>query len=195
MTAANHPGWPCTERQAPPGCLRSRVGERSGGKGDAENGVSSSLGNCSENSFSVLWEAGLPRGDRPASALGPAIECRQTQPPLEEPATWATTLEVSLKGDHARPFVGVSQKSIFQRHCHFLAINAYKMAPITTQWLQERPWNAPTKGLLWVCDRHSATADAWNKLRCEILETALTQMLYPSFSVCRTPRQQLPNGQ
>jgi len=51
---------------------------------------------------------------------------------------------------HARPFVGVSQKSIFKRPCQFLAINAHTMAPRTTQWLQERPWNAPTKGLLWI---------------------------------------------
>ena len=50
---------------------------------------------------------------------------------------------------HARPFVGISQKSIFKRPCQFLAINAHKMAPRTTQWLQERPWNAPTKGLMW----------------------------------------------
>ena len=49
---------------------------------------------------------------------------------------------------HARPFVEVSQKSICKRPGHFLAINAHKMAPRTTQWLQERPWNAPTKGLL-----------------------------------------------
>ena len=48
---------------------------------------------------------------------------------------------------HARPFVGVSQKSIFKRPCPFLAINAHKKAPRTIQWLQERPWNAPTKGL------------------------------------------------
>ena len=51
---------------------------------------------------------------------------------------------------HARPFVGVSQKSIFKRPCQFLAINALKMAQKMTQWLQERPWNAPTKGLLWL---------------------------------------------
>ena len=36
----------------PLACLRSRVGERSGGKGDEENGVSSSLGGGSENHFS-----------------------------------------------------------------------------------------------------------------------------------------------
>ena len=43
---------------------------------------------------------------------------------------------------------GIS-KSILQRPCQFLAINAHKIAPKTTQWLQERPWDAPTKGLLW----------------------------------------------
>ena len=44
---------------------------------------------------------------------------------------------------------GIS-KSIFQRPCQFLAVNAHKMAPRTNQWLQERTWNAPTKGLAWV---------------------------------------------
>ena len=46
--------------------------------------------------------------------------------------------------------MGVSQKSIFKRPGQLWAINAHKMAPRTTQWLQERPWNAPTKGLLWL---------------------------------------------
>ena len=49
---------------------------------------------------------------------------------------------------HARPFVGVSQKSFVKRTCQVLALNAHTMAPRTTQWLQERPWNAPTKGRL-----------------------------------------------
>jgi hypothetical protein len=40
-------------------------------------------------------------------------------------------------------------KSILKRPCHFLAINAHKMAPKTTQWLQERHCDAPTKGLAW----------------------------------------------
>ena len=43
-------------------------------------------------------------------------------------------------------------KSFFQRPCQFLVINAHKMAPRTNQRLQERTWNAPTKGLardLW----------------------------------------------
>ena len=39
--------------------------------------------------------------------------------------------------------------SLFKRPCQFLAINAHKMAPRTTQWLQERRWDAPTKGLTW----------------------------------------------
>ena len=51
---------------------------------------------------------------------------------------------------HARPFVGVSQRSIFKRPCQFLMINADKMAPTTTQWLQQRHCDAPTKGLAWV---------------------------------------------
>ena len=41
-------------------------------------------------------------------------------------------------------------KVIFGRFPQLLAINAYKMAPSTGQWLQERVWDAPTKGLLWV---------------------------------------------
>ena len=43
---------------------------------------------------------------------------------------------------------GIS-KSIIQRPCQFLAINAHKMAPRTSKGLQERAWDAPTKGHLW----------------------------------------------
>ena len=43
----------------------------------------------------------------------------------------------------------LNQKSIFKTPRQFLAINAHTMAPRTTQWLQERRWNAPTKGLAW----------------------------------------------
>ena len=50
---------------------------------------------------------------------------------------------------HARPFGGVSQKSIFKRSCQPLVMNAHKMAPITTRWLQERRRDSPTKGLQW----------------------------------------------
>ena len=50
---------------------------------------------------------------------------------------------------HPRPFVGVSQKSIFNRPCQFLAINAHKMAPRPHQRLQDRTWDTPTWGLLW----------------------------------------------
>ena len=50
---------------------------------------------------------------------------------------------------HERPFVEVSQKSIFKIPCHFFGDRCPKLAPRTTQWLQERPWNAPTKGFLW----------------------------------------------
>ncbi|KAJ1492575.1 SH2 domain-containing protein [Baffinella frigidus] len=35
----------------------------------------------------------------------------------------------------------------------------------------------------YVSDMHNETADAWNKLRREILETALSEMLYPSFEL------------
>ena len=44
---------------------------------------------------------------------------------------------------------GGVQKSIFKRPCHFFAMNAPKMAPRTTQWFQDRPWETPTKGLAW----------------------------------------------
>ena len=66
---------------------------------------------------------------------------------------------MSLKHQHAS--VGVAtqgpwypqSKVIFGRFRQLLAINAYKMAPSTGQWLQERVWDAPTKGLLWPGDR------------------------------------------
>jgi len=45
---------------------------------------------------------------------------------------------------HPRPFVGVSQKSIFKRPCQVLAINAHKMALRTSKRLQERAWDATT---------------------------------------------------
>ena len=44
---------------------------------------------------------------------------------------------------------GIS-KTTLHRPCQFLAINAHKMAPETTQWLQDRTWDTPTKGLLWI---------------------------------------------
>ena len=50
---------------------------------------------------------------------------------------------------HPRLFGGVSQKSISNRPCQFLAINAHKVAPRPHQRLQDRTWDAPTKGLLW----------------------------------------------
>jgi hypothetical protein len=50
---------------------------------------------------------------------------------------------------HARPFVQVSQKSIFKSPCQFLAKDALEMAPRPPQGLQERPWDTPTKGPLW----------------------------------------------
>ena len=47
--------------------------------------------------------------------------------------------------NHARPFVGVFQKSIFTRFINFWQYFPTK----TNQWLQERTWDTPTKGLLW----------------------------------------------
>ena len=44
---------------------------------------------------------------------------------------------------HSRPVEGVSQKSIFNRPCQFLAINAHKMAPVTTL---ECPHEGPSVG-------------------------------------------------
>jgi len=61
---------------------------------------------------------------------------------------------------HARLFGGVSQKSIFKRPYQILEINVHKMAPRATQWLQERPWNAPTKGLAWISERMPLMQDA-----------------------------------
>ena len=56
---------------------------------------------------------------------------------------------LSHLGGPPRALRGGISKSIFQRGCQYLAINAHEMAPRTTQWFQERHWNAPTKGLLW----------------------------------------------
>ena len=41
-------------------------------------------------------------------------------------------------------FVRVFQKSILNRVCQLLAIRAHKMAPRTSQGLQERAWDTPT---------------------------------------------------
>jgi hypothetical protein len=67
------------------------------------------------------------------------------------PARHSSPLPASL-ACHARPFVGVFQKSIYKRTRQLLAINAHRMAPRTTRWLQERQGDAPTKGLAW-CGR------------------------------------------
>ena len=40
-------------------------------------------------------------------------------------------------------------KVIFKRCCQLLALNTLKMAPRTSQGLQERAWDAPTKGFEW----------------------------------------------
>jgi hypothetical protein len=41
-------------------------------------------------------------------------------------------------------FMGVFQKSILNRVCQLLSICAHKMAPRTSQGLQEPAWDAPT---------------------------------------------------
>ena len=58
-----------------------------------------------------------------------------------------------LDEHHARPFVGVFQKSISIRF-----INFWRYFPTkTNQWLQERTWDTPTKGLLWLASLASET--------------------------------------
>jgi hypothetical protein len=47
-------------------------------------------------------------------------------------------------GDPPKVLRGSISKSILQRPCQFLAINAHKMAPRTSKGLQERAWEAPT---------------------------------------------------
>ena len=42
-------------------------------------------------------------------------------------------------------------KVIFKRCCQLLTIKAYRMGARTSQGLQERAWDAPTKGLEWEC--------------------------------------------
>ena len=49
---------------------------------------------------------------------------------------------------------GSMSKSYFKRCCQLLVINAHKMAPRTSQGLQERAWDNPTKGLLWSATQH-----------------------------------------
>ena len=53
---------------------------------------------------------------------------------------------------HARPF-DTSIKSHFWKISLLLAINAHEMAPRTNQWLRERTWDTPTKGLVWIVER------------------------------------------
>ena len=67
---------------------------------------------------------------------------------------------------------GIS-KSIFQRPCQFLAINAHKMAPRTNQWLQERTWNAPTKGLAWSQPTLSLSTPVWRMIDGLTLQSKL----------------------
>ena len=59
----------------------------------------------------------------------------------------------SITGSACQPrraLRGGISKSILQRPCQFLAINTHKMTPRTSKGLQERAWDAPTKGLLWL---------------------------------------------
>ena len=62
--------------------------------------------------------------------------------------------EGALKADNShilrKALRGGMSKSFVKRCCQLLATNAHKMAPRTSQGLQERAWDAPTKGLEWV---------------------------------------------
>ena len=60
--------------------------------------------------------------------------------------------QVSAANPHDYPrkaLRGGMSKTFFKKCCQLLAINAHKMAPRTSQGLQERAWNTPTKGLEW----------------------------------------------
>ena len=78
----------------------------------------------------VLWGYVYGWNDRNSPITSNTCPSKNYQPPRK-----------ALRG-------GIS-KSILQRPCQFWEINAHKMAPRTTQWFQERPWDAPTKGLAW----------------------------------------------
>ena len=76
------------------------------------------------------WSFINPPRDIPVSTFGHALEdIRERVPPR------------ALRG-------GIS-KSIFQRLCQYLAINAHEMAPRTGRWLQERGRDTPTQGFAW----------------------------------------------
>ena len=84
-------------------------------------------------------------GHVPLSREGIASYLIGTPPKwLSPPQNVADSCEGDTVTTHPRPFVGVSQKSIFKRPCRFLAMNTHKMAPRTSKGLQERAWDAPT---------------------------------------------------
>ena len=100
---------------------------------------------CRAHDPPSLDNPGLLAAKRLCSLVQPARRVRSridfSRPALEgrgvTEAQILTTPPRALRG-------GIS-KSFFQRRCQYLAINAHKMAPRTTQWFQERHWN----GLLW----------------------------------------------
>ena len=47
------------------------------------------------------------------------------------------------------PSWGYSKVNLLKIY-QLLAINTHEMAPRTNQWLQERTWDTPAKGLLWI---------------------------------------------
>ena len=87
-------------------------------------------------------------GSEDAFGLPEVPEGGQAQSPDgirgQEDACCSSSGALRSAQSHPRPFVGVSQQSIFKRPSQVLAINAHKMAPRTSKRLQERAWDAPT---------------------------------------------------
>ena len=76
-----------------------------------------------------------------------------TEPKVESGDVSKQKWDLSSLGNPRKALRGGISKSIFQRPCQFLAINAHKMAPKTGRRLQERARDALTKGLVWSRDR------------------------------------------
>ena len=73
-----------------------------------------------------VWERGK-------GISNPAVFCSMIAEPVD-----------GAPGGRARALRGGISKSIFQRRCQYLAINAHEMAPRMGRWLQERGRDAPT---------------------------------------------------
>ena len=68
-------------------------------------------------------------------------------------------------------------KVIFGRFCQLLAMNANKMATRTSNRLQERVWDSPTKGLLWSV-RHTKILKLCHKLTVLLLHCFLLELFH-----------------